>query len=254
MSLRNPPEAHVLHVISPFTSSATSQKVFSFSKYLLPLILTTPTRPPLQYRGDHQCHSTPSRHHPPYLQTAIDIIIIIIIIISKMSSNLSTTHQCAVCKEAAALLCPNCATGLDAHGQECKTYYCSKACQAKDWAAGHKLECKVAVDRHQLFRIGSLVQEAFYQSSKDIWFHGVSKVRKTEHLETADGPRLLVWRSERQDGDDFPAFPDDLIDEERDERAILASATSAVNTISSLVDDLAKGEFSSTTCKFRKGH
>jgi hypothetical protein len=171
-----------------------------------------------------------------------------------MASDQATTHQCAVCKGTAALLCPNCATGLDAHGQESKTYYCSKACQTKDWAAGHKLECKVAVDRRQLFRIGSLVQEAFYQSSKDIRFHGISKVKKTEHLETEDGPRLLVWRGERQDSIDFPAFPDDLIDEERDERAMLASATSAVNTMSSLVDDLVKGEFSPTICRFRKCH
>jgi hypothetical protein len=171
-----------------------------------------------------------------------------------MASDQAITHQCAVCKSTAALLCPNCATGRDARGQECKTYYCSKACQTKDWAAHHKLECKVAVDRRQLFRIGSLVQEAFYQSSKDIWFHGISKVEKNEHLETEDGPRLLVWRGERQDGIDFPAFPDDLIDEERDERAMLASATSAVNTISSLVDDLVEGEFSFTICIFRKCH
>ena len=66
---------------------------------------------------------------------------------------------------SAALLCPNCATGLDDRGQERKTYYCSKPCQAKDWDAGHKLGCKVAIDRRPLFRIGSLVQEPFYQSS-----------------------------------------------------------------------------------------
>jgi endogenous inhibitor of DNA gyrase (YacG/DUF329 family) len=159
-----------------------------------------------------------------------------------MANTQAATHQCAVCKEGAALLCPKCATGVDALGQERKTYYCSKACQAKDWAAGHKLECKVAVDRRQLFRIGSLVQEAFYQSSKDIWFHGIGKVKKIEHPETEDGPRLLVWLSERQDGPGFPSFPDDLVEEVRDERAMLASATSAVIIMSSFMEDLVKGK------------
>ena len=159
-----------------------------------------------------------------------------------MASDQATTHRCAVCKGTAALLCPNCATGRDARGQECKTYYCSKACQTKDWAAHHELECKVAVDRRQLFRIGSLVQEAFYQSSKDIWFHGISKVEKIEHPETEDGPRLLVWRSERQAGADFPPFPDDLFEDERDERAVLASVTAAVNIMSAFLDDLVTGK------------
>jgi hypothetical protein len=146
---------------------------------------------------------------------------------------------------SAALLCPNCATGLDARGQERKTYYCSKTCQAKDWDAGHKLGCKVAIDRRQLFRIGSLVQEVFYQSSKAVWFHGVSKVNKIEHVEKDSDPRLLVWPGERRDGVDFPAFPDDLFEEERDERAMLASATSAVTIMSSLVEDLVNGKSSS---------
>lgn len=158
-----------------------------------------------------------------------------------MTNDQASTHQCEVCKEAAALLCPNCATGLDAHGQERKTYYCSKPCQAKDWAAGHKPECKVAIDRRQLFRIGSLVQEAFYQSSKAIWFHDFTKVKRIERTERDDGPRLLVWCGEGQGGADFPAFPDDLFEEDRDERATLASAT-AVTIMSALVEDLVTGK------------
>jgi len=171
-----------------------------------------------------------------------------------MANTQAATHQCAVCKDTAALLCPNCATGLDVHGQERKTYYCSKVCQAKDWDAGHKLECKVAIDRRQLFRIGSLVQEAFYQSSKDIWFHSVGKFKKIEQPETEDGPRLLVWLSERSDGPDFPSFPDDLVKDKRDERAMLASATSAVITMSAFVADLVKGKSPSQCNMFPDCH
>lgn len=159
-----------------------------------------------------------------------------------MANDQATTHRCEVCKEAAGLLCPNCATGIDVHGQERKTYYCSKACQAKDWDAGHKLECKIAIDRRQLFRIGSLVQEAFYQSSKAIWFHDITEIKKIEHTERDDAPKLLVWCGEGQGGVDFPAFPDHLFEGDRDERATLASATSAVTIMSALVEDLVKGE------------
>ena len=133
-----------------------------------------------------------------------------------------------MCKEAAALLCPNCATGLDVHAQKRRTYYCSKSCSAKDWAAGHKLECKAAIDRLQLFRIGSLVQEAFYQSSKATRFHDVARIKKIEHMERDDDPKLLMWRGEGQGGVEFPAFPDDLFEEDRGARATLAGATSAV--------------------------
>jgi len=143
-----------------------------------------------------------------------------------------------VCKETAELICPNCATGLDPHGIARTIYYCGKACQAKDWAAGHKLECKVAIDRRQLFRIGSIVQETFYQSSKAIWFHDVRRVKNIEHAERGDDPRLLVWRGNGQGGVDFPAFPRNLVKEERDERAMLASAISAVFVMDSLVGDL----------------
>ena len=165
-----------------------------------------------------------------------------------MANNRATTHQCAVCKEGAALLCPNCATALDAYGQARKVYYCSKVCQTKDWDAGHKLECKVAVDRRQLFRISSLVQEACYKSSRAIWFQEVSKIKRIEHPETDNDPRLLVWPGEKEDGVDFPAFPDDLLEEERDERAMLAGTISAVIIMSSLVEDLVKGK-SSSLCK-----
>jgi hypothetical protein len=158
-----------------------------------------------------------------------------------------SSNQCAVCKGPAALLCPKCASGLDAHGQARKVYYCSRPCQAKDWDAGHKLECKVAIDRRQLFRIGSLVQGAFYQCSKAIWFQEISKVDKIEHPKTDTDPRLLVWPGEKQEGVDFPGFPDDLFEEERDERAILATSTSAVIIMSILMHDLVKGK-SPPTC------
>jgi hypothetical protein len=41
--------------------------------------------------------------------------------------------------------------------------------------------------------------------------------REYARPDTDDDPRLLVWYGGRQDGIDFPAFPGDLIEEERDE-------------------------------------
>jgi len=113
-----------------------------------------------------------------------------------------------------------------------------QGCQAAHWAAGHKVECKVAVDRRQLFRIGALVQESFYQRSKAIWFHDVTKIKKIEHAEKDGGPKLLVWRGEGNV--DLSAFPHDLIKEKRDERAVmaLASSMSAVSFMDPLVGDL----------------
>ena len=159
-----------------------------------------------------------------------------------MDNNQATTFECAVCKEAADSFCPNCATGVDVHGITRTIYYCGKACQTTDWAAGHKLECKVAIHRRQLFRIGSIVQEAFYQSSKAIWFHDVTRVKNIEHVERGDDPGLLVWRGNGQGGFEFPAFPMDLVTEERDERAMLASTISAVVIMDSLVGDFIRGE------------
>ena len=224
--------------LSPFTSSATFQKVFSLSKLLSYSTRRHQQNSQLSQHDPYEqrrftSHHINSNHTCPLRSASTQ---------APMADTHATAHQCAVCKEGAALLCPNCATGLNAHGQARKVYYCGKVCQAKDWDAGHKLECKVAVDRRQLFRIGSLVQKVFYQSSKSIWFHGVDKVKKIEHPETEDGPRLLVWLSERSDGPDFPAFPDHLIKDKRNERAMLASAASAVIMMSSFMADLVKGQ------------
>jgi hypothetical protein len=161
-----------------------------------------------------------------------------------MNNNQATTQQCEACTKTTVLLCPRCMNGLDATGKERKVYYCDTACQSEDWAARHKLECKVAIDRRQLSRISPLAQLAFYRSSKAVWYDGVNRVKTIARPETDDDPRLLVWYDERQDGVDFPAFPDDLIEEDRDEQALLASSTSAVTIMSSFLRDLGEGEFS----------
>lgn len=157
------------------------------------------------------------------------------------NNNEATTQQCEDCAKPARHLCPRCADGVDLHGQARKVYYCGKDCQSAHWAAGHKLECKVAIDRRSLFRTGSLVQLAFYYSSKAVWYEGVSKVQKIEQTERDGEPRLLVWRGERQDGVDFPAFRDNLVEEERNRQAMLAGSVSAVPITAPFVDNLVKG-------------
>lgn len=45
-------------------------------------------------------------------------------------------HKCKICEKQAQFCCSACGTGH---------YYCSQACQASDWQAGHKRECVATI-------------------------------------------------------------------------------------------------------------
>ncbi|GAB7329048.1 hypothetical protein MBLNU13_g00891t2 [Cladosporium sp. NU13] len=161
-------------------------------------------------------------------------------------SRISTFYHCNTSNDPSIPLYINSPPTVAARG---------KNCHAKDCAASHKLECKVAIHRRQLSRNGSLVQEVLYQISKAIWSHDVSRVKKIEHVERDGDPRLLVWRGERQDGVDLTAFSHDLIKEERNERTTLAllSSTSADPFTDPLVGDLVE-KHRTTSQKLQSSH
>jgi hypothetical protein len=154
-----------------------------------------------------------------------------------VSTEEAATNKCAICAEPANHRCGRCVEGLDMNGKKSPAFYCSQECQREHWAA-HKIECKVAVDRTELYKIGSLLQWAFYDGRKAMWHEDIRKVKKID-----DKAKLLVWRDKSKDYTShiFSAFPDSLFDEERDKQAILAHEAPGVALVSGLLVVLLKG-------------
>jgi hypothetical protein len=150
------------------------------------------------------------------------------------------TDKCAVCAGPPSHRCSRCAEGVDMFGKKSPTFYCGQECQRKQWTA-HKIECILAVDRRVLYRIGSLLQWAFYRGREVTWHESVQRVMK---VDTADGnqdPRMLVWRSKNQHGAQFAKFPKGLFSEEREKQAGLAHAAPGVLIVSGLMMLLGDG-------------
>lgn len=90
-------------------------------------------------------------------------------------------NNCANCGARAKLLCSGCLEGLDGNGDPSSTYYCIKKCQ-EDHRKTHISECKLAIDRRHLFRIGALVQCAFYTGTKAMWYDEILELRKLKPM------------------------------------------------------------------------
>lgn len=166
----------------------------------------------------------------------------------------ASDRECANCGSLATLRCTGCDHGVERDGTKSSpTYYCSKDSQCDHWAKAHHHECNLAIDRRQLFRIGRLVQWAFYASTKAMWSDGIVDIEKTEDTE---GVQLRVQRHHYQKHDlpDFPSFPESGSNfkayagvlEEGDEQAILATSACNGDIVCGLLDELVKGQFSPT--------
>jgi hypothetical protein len=57
---------------------------------------------------------------------------------------------------------------------------------------------------------------------------------------------LLLQRYKKHDGPDFPAFPKELFQEERDEQAVLATSASAGTIACDFMEELLRGMYCST--------
>jgi hypothetical protein len=152
------------------------------------------------------------------------------------------TDKCAICAGPAKHRCARCADGVDMNGKRSPALYCGQECQHKHWTA-HKIECRLAVDRRELYNIGSLLQWAFYAGRKTIWHEDVGRVKKIEDASEDNKAKLLVWRDKSKDYTRrmFPAFPDSLFDEERDKQAVLAHEAPGVTIVTGLMTELMKG-------------
>ncbi|KAL8682362.1 MAG: hypothetical protein Q9186_001552 [Xanthomendoza sp. 1 TL-2023] len=86
-------------------------------------------------------------------------------------------HGCAVCTEDAVSVCKGCKGTPDAKGGHVAIYYCSAACQKKDWHV-HKIQCKVSKNRRTLYRAGDTAQKLFLLYSRNFWTWPIDRVEK----------------------------------------------------------------------------
>ena len=163
-----------------------------------------------------------------------------------IAANATSTHQCIKCEARATLVCSRCAEGFDDNGDRSPTWYSSRECQI-DHREFHKIQCKLAIDRRQLFRIGVLVQHAFYASTKAFWYDEILEVRNIEPVED-DGAQVYLCRRNDHNCPDFPVFPAEVLAanggtlEERDEQAVLAASVLTGNVVSGLLKKLVEGK------------
>jgi hypothetical protein len=164
---------------------------------------------------------------------------------ANMDINEVSAHQCANCTKPAPNRCSGCIGGLDKRGKERQISYCSKECQREHWVAGHKVECRFAMDRRQLFRIGALLQWTFYSNREHVWHDDTKKVHRGDERETG---QLVVQLDSHGEGS-FTKFPAELFPEEREKRAVLVggASKSAVASMGELLARLARGSDSPTS-------
>ena len=77
-------------------------------------------------------------------------------------------HACANCGNPTRRRCTGCIRDDDDQASigPPSTYYCSEIGQRGHWGTTHKIQCRRAIDRRQLFRLARLVQWAFYAGTK----------------------------------------------------------------------------------------
>jgi hypothetical protein len=159
---------------------------------------------------------------------------------STMENNEASACQCANCTKPASHRCSGCVEGRENREKERQISYCSKECQRAHWAAGHKLECKVAMERCQLFRIGAMMQWTFHRGRE----HGIKNVFYEDEGETGEGGhKHLVVQLDASDEGNFTRFPAELFPKEREKQAVLVDGAgkSAVASTAELLATLIKG-------------
>jgi hypothetical protein len=160
-------------------------------------------------------------------------------------------NECAKCgNRPAKKRCTGCSGNADEQDNtdEPPTYYCSKKCQRGHWKI-HQIRCISAMDRRRLFRLGRLVQWAFYRSIKAMWYDRILEVKRTRDTESDDGAQLELWRCKKHDLSDFPAFAEGSFSnvygeklEEYDKQAVLATSACTGAIVCTFMGQLVEGE------------
>ena len=112
-------------------------------------------------------------------------------------------------------MCGACSRSLNAEGAEAKpTRYCSPNCQKKNWSS-HKISCKESQARKVLYRAADTAQALFYVWREIVFDILIAKVEKK-------GKELVLYEGVYGASDCFVPFPDSLIPDENDKKAVLA--------------------------------
>jgi hypothetical protein len=152
---------------------------------------------------------------------------------------------CVICARPTKYTCQPCLSSVDSQGNPSPTHYCTRKCQNEHYGNSHKHQCQSSMDRRQLFRIGALVQETFYELTRVMWYDGIAEVGKIDSMEgdqMDDGAEVLLKRYKKHDGVDFPLFPKRMfLDLEKSvEQAVLTTAAGNGAVVSELLGELVK--------------
>lgn len=93
-----------------------------------------------------------------------------------MATQAAPSGSCATCDQLATTRCAGC-VDTEHTGTQGATFYCSKACQTKNWSK-HKVVCRSAQGRKKLFRAAELIQETFFALKFEILDFNVTKVER----------------------------------------------------------------------------
>lgn len=127
-----------------------------------------------------------------------------------------SSGNCTICEQNTTKRCTGCVEGVDSNGEPISpTFYCSKNCQKADFAK-HKVPCQNARTRQQLYRGGELLQEAFYAFREAAFDLNIQNVRMNEGTLVIDEAPYFQGQWPL-----YP-FPDHLVSDSNDKKAILA--------------------------------
>lgn len=153
------------------------------------------------------------------------------------SDEIEEITLCARCRQSATHNCSGCRNAPDAEGGLVyTTWYCSPECQQKDWRF-HKYACKEAQARGSLYRVGGIIQLAFYAYLEKSFDVAITKVEK----EKAD---LLLHQGPNDQNSKSP-FPNELFQDEGDKLAALTVMTcgNAVGFARVLLETMLPGQY-----------
>ncbi len=147
--------------------------------------------------------------------------------------------KCIKCDKPATKRCSRCSEGVDVDGNLLRTFYCGTECQLADYL-DHKVQCRHANNRKQLYRGAELLKDVFYAwrlAAFDLDLSGLEYdgelLRLVEHV---DDRRLRGHFS-------LFAFPIGLARDQQDNFALLTymACNKAPANLKVLIENVFKG-------------
>lgn len=157
----------------------------------------------------------------------------------RMTDSAATPNEhsrCAECDKPASFRCSRCQEDLDTQGEPSPTFYCGKTWQESNWKI-HKTVCKHANYRKQLYRAGTLVQNAFHSTHQESFDSKVAKIVKQ-----SERPQASHGKSDNEESF-LVCFTETMFENEQQKRLLLSwySCNEAVARMSKLVTAALEG-------------